>query len=84
MTQEEINGLLAEALDRAQERLNKQDEIIALLVGQIERMDYQLNGALAEAQNARQHYASARSKLGLSVDLSGGSLIGRDFGQPDG
>ena len=83
MTQEEINGLLAEALDRAQERLNKQDEIIALLVGQIERMDYQLNGALKEAENARLHYASARSKLGLSVDLSGGSLIGRDFGQAD-
>ena len=83
MDQEEINVRLAEALERAEERLNKQEEIMELLVEQIERMTYQVNGALKEAENARLHYASARSKLGLSVDLSGGSLIGRDFGQAD-
>lgn len=81
MEQEEINALLAEALDRAEQRLNEQAEIIALLVDRIEAMTFQVNGALAEAQNARQHYASARSKLGLSVDLSGGSMIGHGGAQ---
>lgn len=76
MNQDEINGLLAEALDRAETRLNQQEEIIELLVAQLEAMALRVDGALNEAQNARLHYASARSKLGLSVDLSGGSMIG--------
>lgn len=40
MNQDEINGLLAEALDRAETRLNQQEEIIELLVAQLEAMAF--------------------------------------------
>lgn len=90
MDQQDINALLAAALESAETRLTAQEtrltdqeEIIELLVGRIEALTYQMDGVLGEAQNARLHYASARKKLGLTVDLSGGSLIGERFGLPD-
>lgn len=82
MEQEDINALLAETLDRAETRLTQQEEIIALLVDQIERMSFRIDGALKEAETARLYYAQQRTRLGLSVDLSGGSLIGESFGLP--
>lgn len=78
MTQDEINALLAEALDRAETRLNEQEEVIGLLVDRLEAMAYRVEGAVAEAQNARLHYSEHRKKLGLSVDLSGMQKIKDD------
>jgi len=82
MDQEEINSLLATALDDANDRLTKQEEIIALLVDRLEAVTYQIDGVLNEARVAREHYATQRARLGLSFDATRGSLIGSDFGQP--
>ena len=80
MTQDEINMMLAEALDDAQQRLDTQEKCIEMLVDQIERMAHEMNGVLEEGRTARLHYAEQRKRLGLTVDLSGGSLLGGSFG----
>lgn len=82
MDQQQVNELLAASLDDAHERLQKQEDIIGLLVERIEALSYQVEGALNEAMVARQHYATARSKLGLSFDVTRGSMMGADFGEP--
>lgn len=91
MTQDEINAMLAAALDDAQQRLDAQDQRLqsqedfnGLLVDQIEKLTYRINAAVKEAVTARLHYAEQRRRLGLTIDLSGGSLIGGGFGLPDG
>lgn len=83
MTQDEINVMLAEALDDAQSRLEKQERCIDMLVDLVERQSFQIAGALKETETARLHYADQRRRLGLTIDLSGGSLIGGKFGLPD-
>lgn len=87
MTQDEINVMLAEALDEAQSRLEAQeqrfqcqDNINGLLVDQIEKLTYRINAAVKEAETARLHYAEQRRRLGLTIDVSAGSLIGSEFG----
>ena len=82
MTQDEINQMLAAALDDAQARLERQERCIELLVDQIETLNYRINGGLKEVETARLHYAEQRQRLGMTIDLSSGSLLGRDFGQP--
>ena len=84
MNQDEINGLLAAALDDAQKRLDVQEKCIEMLVDQIEDMAHQMTGVLEEARVARLHYAEQRKRLGLTVDVTGGSLIGGGFGIPGG
>lgn len=84
MTQDEINGMLAAALDDAQKRLDVQEKCIEMLVDQIEDMAHQMTGVLEEARVARLHYAEQRKRLGLTVDVTGGSLIGGGFGIPGG
>lgn len=86
MTQEEINAMLAAALDDAQMRLDVQEKCIDMLVDQIEALSYRINGAVSEAETARLHYAEQRRRLGLTIDVSGGSLLGGQFGvahEPD-
>lgn len=80
MTQDEINGMLAAALDDAQKRLDVQEKCIEMLVDQIEDMAHQMTGVLEEARIARLHYAEQRKRLGLTVDVTGGSLLGGAFG----
>ena len=75
MTQDEINAMLAAALDDAQARLAVQEACIAMLVEEIEEMSYRMDEVLEVGRNARLHYAEQRKRLGLTVDLSGGSLI---------
>jgi len=77
MTQDEINEMLAAALEEALSRLDAQDQCIGLLVGEIERMSLQMDGVLEEGRQARLHYADQRKRLGLSVDLSRGTVSGR-------
>lgn len=91
MRQEEINEMLAAALDEAQarlevqeQRMQSQEDFNGLLVDQIEKLTYRINAAVKEAETARLHYADQRKRLGLTVDLSGGSLIGGGFGLPEG
>ncbi|MBC1183660.1 hypothetical protein HF680_13460 [Brevundimonas sp. WCHBH090558] len=84
MTQDEINGMLAAALDDAQKRIDVQEKCIEMLVDQIEDMAHQMTGVLEEARVARLHYAEQRKRLGLTVDVTGGSLIGGGFGIPGG
>lgn len=83
MTQDEINAMLAAALEDAQSRLEAQERCIEMLVTQIESLTYRINGAVNEAESARLHYAEQRGRLGLTIDVSGGSLIGGRFGLPD-
>ena len=73
-------SLLADALDDAQKRLDVQEKCIEMLVDQIEDMSHQMTGVLEEARTARLHYAEQRKRLGLTVDVTGGSLIGGGFG----
>jgi hypothetical protein len=80
MTQQEINELLAAALDDAQARLCAQEECMSMLVDHIERLSYRIDGAVAEAQNARLHYADQRKRLGVAVDLSAGNIMDAGFG----
>ena len=84
MTQEQIISLLAEALDDAQKRLDVQEKCIEMLVDLSEVMSHQMTGVLEEARTARLHYAEQRKRLGLTVDVTGGSLIGEGFGLPGG
>lgn len=84
MTQDEIISLLADALDDAQKRLDVQEKCIEMLVDQIEEMSDQMTGVLEEARTVRLHYAEQRERLGLTVDVTGGNLIGRSFGHPSG
>ena len=53
MTQDEINGMLAAALDDAQKRIDVQEKCIEMLVDQIEDMAHQMTGVLEEARVAR-------------------------------
>lgn len=75
MTQDEINGLLAAALDEAESRLEIQEACIEMLVEQIERMSDRMDEMVDEVSSARRHYADQRKRLGLTVDLSGGSRM---------
>lgn len=81
MNQDDINSLLAEALDRAEERMNEleetirqRDQIINLMVDQLETLTNQISGALEETMAARQQYAKQRQKLGLSYNFDKGSV----------
>lgn len=80
MTQQDINELLASALDEAQARLETQERCISMLVDQIEHLTYRIDGAVREAQNARLHYADQRKRLGLTFDLSAGDITDAGFG----
>ena len=71
MTQDEIKGTLAVALDDAQLRLAMQESCIEMLVEQIEEMANRMDEVLDEARSARLYYAEQRKRLGLTVDLSG-------------
>ena len=75
MTQDEINAMLAAALDDAQLKLAVQESCIEMLAEQIEEMSYRMDEVLEEARSARLYYAEQRKRLGLTVNLSGRSLI---------
>lgn len=79
MTQDDINEMLASALEQALSRLDAQEQCMEMLVGEIERITLQMDGVLEEGRQARLHYADQRKRLGLSVDLSRGSIAGREL-----
>jgi len=84
MMQDEIIGVLADALEDAQRRLDVQERCIEMLVDRIEDITHQMTGVLEEGRTARLHYAEQRRRLGMTIDLSAGSLIGGGFGMPGG